>query len=56
METVRLDELRSGDVVLVRSGSRIPADGSIVDGEAELDESMISGESRPVPKAPGVSW
>lgn len=55
VETVRLDELRSGDVVLVRSGSRIPADGSIVDGEAELDESMISGESRPVPKEPGDS-
>lgn len=55
METARVDELRSGDMVLVRSGSRIPADGSIVDGEAEMDESMISGESRPVPKAPGDS-
>jgi len=55
VETVRVDDLRSGDVVLVRSGSRIPADGSIVDGEAELDESMISGESRPVPKKPGDS-
>ena len=55
VETARVDELRSGDMVLVRSGSRIPADGSIVDGEAEMDESMISGESRPVPKAPGDS-
>jgi P-type Cu2+ transporter len=53
VETVRLDELRTGDVVLVRSGSRIPADGKIVEGAAELDESMITGESRPVPKSTG---
>ena len=39
---------RSGDVVLVRSGARVPADGELVDGAAELDESMITGESRPV--------
>jgi Cu2+-exporting ATPase len=53
VETVPLSELRPGDVVLVRSGARVPADGSIVDGRAELDESMITGESRPVPKEPG---
>jgi Cu2+-exporting ATPase len=46
-------ELRPGDVVLVRSGGRVPADGRIVDGAAELDESMITGESRPVPREPG---
>ncbi|HKA85186.1 MAG TPA: copper-translocating P-type ATPase [Acidimicrobiales bacterium] len=51
--TVSLADLRPGDVVLVRSGARVPADGEIVDGEAGLDESMITGESRPVPKAPG---
>ena len=45
--------LRVGDVVLVRSGSRVPADGEIIDGAAELDESMITGESRPVAKAVG---
>ncbi|CAN5303386.1 heavy metal translocating P-type ATPase [soil metagenome] len=45
---VPIDELSSGDVVLVRSGARVPADGTIVDGAAELDESMITGESRPV--------
>jgi Cu2+-exporting ATPase len=39
--------------VLVRSGGRVPADGEIVEGSAELDESMITGESRPVPKAAG---
>src|SRR6185503_1370978 len=37
----------------VRPGGRVPADGVIVDGEAELDESMVTGESRPVAKAPG---
>ncbi|MCD9622882.1 heavy metal translocating P-type ATPase [Rhabdothermincola salaria] len=52
-ETVVLDELRLDDVVLVRSGARVPVDGEIVDGEAEVDESMITGESRPVTKAPG---
>jgi Cu2+-exporting ATPase len=53
VESVRIDELRVGDVVLVRAGGRVPADGVIVDGEAELDESMITGESRPVPKRIG---
>jgi P-type Cu2+ transporter len=50
---VPLAELAVGDVVLVRSGSRVPADGRIVEGDAELDESMVTGESRPVPKLPG---
>ncbi|WP_217914765.1 heavy metal translocating P-type ATPase [Miltoncostaea marina] len=53
VETVALDQLRVGDVVLVRSGARVPADGEIVDGAAELDESMITGESKPVAKAAG---
>jgi Cu2+-exporting ATPase len=53
LSTVLLDELAAGDVVLVRSGGRVPADGEIVEGEAELDESMITGESRPVSKVPG---
>jgi P-type Cu2+ transporter len=50
---VPIDELQVGDVVLVRSGGRVPADGEIVDGAAELDESMITGESRPVAKRVG---
>jgi P-type Cu2+ transporter len=53
VSAVPLSALRPGDVVLVRSGARVPADGEIVEGEAELDESMITGESRPVPKGPG---
>jgi Cu2+-exporting ATPase len=50
---VEIDALQLGDVVLVRSGGRVPADGEIVDGAAELDESMITGESRPVSKRAG---
>jgi Cu2+-exporting ATPase len=53
VEAVPLEALRVGDVVLVRSGARVPADGVIVEGEAELDQSMVTGESRPVPKAGG---
>jgi Cu2+-exporting ATPase len=53
VETVSLHELRVGDVVLVRPGGRVPADGTVLDGEAELDEAMVTGESRPVPKGPG---
>jgi Cu2+-exporting ATPase len=51
--TVPVAELAVGDVVLVRPGARVPADGVVVDGAAELDESMITGESRPVAKATG---
>jgi P-type Cu2+ transporter len=53
VERVGVSDLRLGDVVLVRPGARVPADGRIVDGAAELDESMITGESRPVPRAAG---
>ncbi|AMB60588.1 ATPase [Microterricola viridarii] len=50
---VSIGELAAGDVVLVRPGGRVPADGAIVDGAAELDESMITGESAAVPRAVG---
>jgi Cu2+-exporting ATPase len=53
VETVAVDDLRVGDVVLVRSGGRVPADGTVIDGEAEVDESMVTGESRPVLKHVG---
>ena len=53
-EVVPVGELRVGDLLLVRSGARVPADGLIEEGEAEFDESMITGESRPVPKGPGT--
>jgi Cu2+-exporting ATPase len=51
--TVSPSELRVGDVVIVRPGGRIPADGDVVDGSADLDESMITGESRAVRRGVG---
>ncbi|MPY77893.1 MAG: heavy metal translocating P-type ATPase [Actinophytocola sp.] len=51
--TVRMSELAVGDVVLVRPGGRVPADGTIVGGRADLDESMITGESNPVTRGEG---
>jgi Cu2+-exporting ATPase len=51
--TVAVNELAVGDLVLVRSGGRVPADGTVEQGSAEVDESMVTGESRPVPKYPG---
>jgi P-type Cu2+ transporter len=51
--TVPVAGLAVGDVVLVRPGGRVPADGLVADGAAELDESMITGESRPVAKSSG---
>ena len=53
LHTVPVSELRPGDVVLVRPGGRVPADGSVVEGDASFDESMITGESRTVRRAPG---
>jgi Cu2+-exporting ATPase len=53
VEEVPLSALQVGDLVLVRSGARVPADGVIVDGGAELDESMLTGESKPVAKTVG---
>jgi P-type Cu2+ transporter len=50
---VPVTALDRGDVVLVRPGARVPADGDILDGEADMDESMITGESAPVPRRPG---
>ena len=45
--------LRVGDVVLVRPGERVPLDGEVIEGEGGVDESMLTGESLPVDKAPG---
>ena len=52
-ETVEVTQLAVGDVVLVRPGGRVPADGEIVEGEADVDESMITGESTPVTREVG---
>src|SRR5262245_10884794 len=53
IDTVPADQLSVGAVVLVRPGTRVPADGTIVEGAAGLDEWRITGESRPVSKGPG---
>ncbi|WP_250035651.1 heavy metal translocating P-type ATPase [Paractinoplanes maris] len=53
IDDVPVSDLGVGDRVLVRSGGRVPADGRIVEGTAEMDESMITGESRPVSRTPG---
>ena len=52
IEEVPLHSLAEGDVVLVRPGARVPADGVVVEGAADVDESMITGESRAVAKEP----
>src|SRR6202165_5261634 len=54
-QTVPISELKVNDVVLVRPGTRVPADGTVVEGSADVDESMITGESRSVAKAPGAA-
>ncbi|HEX6946498.1 MAG TPA: copper-translocating P-type ATPase [Acidimicrobiia bacterium] len=53
VERIPLAALRPGDLVLVRPGARVPADGKVVDGAAAMDESMITGEANPVTKDPG---
>jgi P-type Cu2+ transporter len=52
--TIAASELVVGDLVLVRPGGRLPADGTIMEGSAELDESMITGESRSVARTIGA--
>ncbi len=53
-ETVPVADLRAGDLVLVRPGGRIPADGVIAAGQSELDRSLLTGESLPVFAGPGL--
>ncbi|NYD69514.1 heavy metal translocating P-type ATPase [Herbiconiux flava] len=52
--TVAPADLVVGDLVIVRPGGRVPADGEITEGTADLDESMITGESKPVTRGPGA--
>ncbi len=53
MQDVPVAELLPGDVVLVRPGERLPADGEVVEGQTQVDESMLTGEPMPVAKQPG---
>ncbi|WP_084157076.1 heavy metal translocating P-type ATPase [Haladaptatus cibarius] len=52
-EEISTANLRGGDLILVRPGASIPADGVVEDGDSTADESMITGESRPIGKEPG---
>ncbi len=51
--TVSLEDVISGDLVLIKPGGKVPADGIIIEGESELDESLATGESKPVEKTVG---
>lgn len=53
-EEVMVPALREGDLVLVRPGARVPADGEVAEGSSSVDESMITGESRLVKKEPAA--
>jgi len=53
VEDVPLQELEKGDVVVVKPGEKIPADGVIQDGDSAVDESMVTGESKPVAREAG---
>jgi len=55
IEKVPLAQLRVGDVVLVRPGARVPADGKVIEGTADVDESLVTGESRGILKGPGAT-
>src|SRR5579885_2044477 len=53
VEHVAVSDLKVGDRVLVRPGARVPGAGKVAEGESQINESMITGESRPVTKHPG---
>ena len=53
-ETVAVSDLRAGDLVVIRPGGRVPVDGIVTAGESELDRALLTGETLPVPAAPGA--
>ncbi|OGM90956.1 ATPase P [Candidatus Wolfebacteria bacterium RIFCSPHIGHO2_01_FULL_48_22] len=53
MRTIPLSELKENDLMLVRPGAKIPADGTVMEGESDINESMVTGESNPVSKKKG---
>ena len=48
---VKVSELKQDDIILIKPGEKVPADGVIIDGESDLNESMLTGESKPVRKS-----
>ena len=53
IETVPVHQLREGDLILIRPGASVAADGQVVEGKSSVNEAMITGESKPVDKEPG---
>jgi Cu+-exporting ATPase len=53
-EVVQIDTIQVGESLRVRPGEKVPVDGEVTDGRANVDESMVTGEPVPVPKAPGA--
>ncbi len=54
-EDIPLEQVRVGDVLVVRPGEAIPTDGTVLEGDSAVDESMLTGEAVPVEKAPGAA-
>lgn len=50
---IPLDQLKVGDVIVIRPGGKVAADGEIIEGESDIDEALATGESKPVSKKPG---
>ncbi|HWK43556.1 MAG TPA: heavy metal translocating P-type ATPase [Stellaceae bacterium] len=53
-QDVPVERLAVGDIIVVRPGERIPADGTVLEGESEVDEALLTGESMPLPKTRGT--
>ena len=53
VETVPVEQVQVGDLLLLRPGEKVPVDGTVTEGESSIDESMVTGESIPVSKQPG---
>ena len=51
--TIPADRVEPGQVVIIRGGETVPVDGTVLEGSVDLDESLLTGESKPVPKSPG---
>jgi len=53
-QVISLSELKIGDIVLIKPGSKIPADGKVIEGQSDVNESILTGESKPVHKTAGT--